>query len=149
MRTCTKCGETKPFTAFWPDRSKKQGYMARCKNCKGAERRAWRQRHPNHDRDRYQANRARERERHTLRKYGISLADYEAMFAAQGGRCAICRTPATRTLDIDHDHETGEVRGLLCTSCNRMLGHAGDDQATLIAAIAYLQRSSRKSRRSS
>ncbi|MEY2434766.1 MAG: hypothetical protein QOC92_4491 [Acidimicrobiaceae bacterium] len=68
-----------------------------------------------------------ERQRSLRHLYGIDLVDYDAMFAAQGGRCAIC--PATSgnprhpdsPLHVDHDHETGEVRGLLCTICNKAL----------------------------
>jgi hypothetical protein len=50
------------------------------------------------------------------RKYGITIEDFEAMFEAQGGVCTICGKPRSeeRTLHIDHDHETGEIRGLLC-----------------------------------
>src|SRR5437867_13162633 len=53
---------------------------------------------------------------------GLSLAEYDALLAAQGGGCAICdRPPKTRRLDVDHDHRTGKVRGLLCHRCNRGL----------------------------
>lgn len=72
------------------------------------------------------------------RAYGIRWADREAMYVAQGGRCASCWAgPAEH---IDHDHATGRVRGLLCGPCNLLLGHAGDDPARLAAAIAYLRR---------
>lgn len=53
---------------------------------------------------------------------GIDLAEYERLLAAQGGHCALCpNEPRTRRLHVDHDHRTGEVRGLLCYSCNRIL----------------------------
>ena len=54
----------------------------------------------------------------------MTLEDYERMFDAQGGVCAICGKPRPeeRTLHVDHDHETGEIRGLLCFSCNNALG---------------------------
>lgn len=63
------------------------------------------------------------------RKYGITLADYERMAAQQGGVCALCGEPerrvrddhATRRLSVDHDHATGQVRGLLCHRCNLSL----------------------------
>lgn len=74
--------------------------------------------------------------------YGITESDYLAMLEAQGGTCAIChqaeRIPG-RSLAIDHDHETGRVRGLLCASCNRGIGMLGDDVDRLASAIEYLR----------
>lgn len=148
MKTCTLCKETKPVSEYWPDRRRSDGTQARCKSCRTAERRAWRARNPDADRRRYWANPERERERHLVRKYGVDLGEYQRLFDAQGGRCAVCRKEQQRAFDVDHDHATGAVRGLLCTSCNRMIGHGGDSPETLEAAAAYL-RSSRKSRRNS
>lgn len=66
-------------------------------------------------------------------------ADYAARLEAQGGGCALCGAkPKNRRLDVDHDHRTGEVRGLLCHRCNRALPTWVDDR-WLIAAIEYLQ----------
>ena len=73
--------------------------------------------------------------------------DYQEMYHSQEGCCAICRKQQERAFDVDHNHATGEVRGLLCTNCNRMLGHAGDSAANLRAAADYLE-SFPKSRRS-
>ena len=61
--------------------------------------------------------------RHVLRQYGITGEEYNAMLAAQHGGCALCGAPPTRNrLAVDHDHETGRVRGILCMPCNRTLG---------------------------
>lgn len=146
MRTCTACNETKPLTEFFRDRSKKHGYMARCKPCKTSAHKAY-VTAVGYDRKRYWANRDSERERHLLKKYGVTFADYNRMLAQQNGCCAICQRPESpqRMFDVDHNHQTGEVRGLLCTSCNRVLGHAGDSPERLRAAADYL--SPRKSRR--
>lgn len=76
--------------------------------------------------------------------YGVSQAEYEAMFAAQGGCCAICGAYVAKTtgrgkrLQVDHKHSTGEVRALLCNRCNAGLGMFLDDRARLRRAIEYL-----------
>jgi hypothetical protein len=72
------------------------------------------------------------------RLYGISPAEYDALLAKQGGACAICRKRAKGRLCVDHCHVTGTVRGLLCNECNCALGYLKDDQASLVAALAYL-----------
>lgn len=66
--------------------------------------------------------------RNVRKKYGLSNVDYEALLQIQGGRCAICWTHNSRLaegerLQVDHSHATGEVRGLLCAGCNKMLGY--------------------------
>ena len=75
------------------------------------------------------------------RKFGLSLADYEALLEAQGGLCAICRCPCPtgKRLAVDYDHETGAVRGLLCAACNRGIGMFSDDPDRLRAALTYLE----------
>jgi hypothetical protein len=77
-----------------------------------------------------------------VRKYGVTLADYDAMLAAQGGKCAVClTTPDTQrygVFHVDHCHTSGAVRGLLCRGCNNVLGVVNDDPAALARAIAYL-----------
>jgi hypothetical protein len=69
-------------------------------------------------------------------RYGIGLDEVERMIQEQGGVCAICRSVAPR--DVDHDHVTGEVRGILCSSCNSGMGLYKDDARLLRAAAAYL-----------
>lgn len=68
--------------------------------------------------------------------YVISNTDYESMYHKQDGRCGICKK-STR-LSIDHDHKTGRVRGLLCTSCNTAIGKLGDSIEGIQAAMDYL-----------
>jgi hypothetical protein len=61
---------------------------------------------------------------HIKRKYGLTSEKYELMVQSQNNCCAICQRPAkVRRMHVDHDHETGEVRGLLCYGCNASLGH--------------------------
>lgn len=75
--------------------------------------------------------------------YGMKPGQYEAMEKAQGGRCAICgRSPRDRykRLQVDHDHQTGSVRALLCHTCNYGIGIFSDDPKWLDAAVKYLER---------
>jgi hypothetical protein len=83
-------------------------------------------------------NRLWQRKNVLKKVYGISMADYEAMFERQGGACAICKRTGV-ALCVDHCHLTGEVRGLLCSLCNSAIGFCSDDPAVLQAAAAYLQ----------
>jgi prepilin-type processing-associated H-X9-DG protein len=82
------------------------------------------------------------------RYYGISLATYDAMLASQNGVCAICAKSETgkipsgeiKPFSVDHNHKTGEIRGLLCTQCNYMIGHCRESREILLAGIAYLDK---------
>ena len=75
-----------------------------------------------------------------LKFYALKVSEYWAIFLHQGEHCAICQraTGGTKHLAVDHDHDTGWVRGLLCTPCNKMLGHLRDDPAAFRRAADYL-----------
>lgn len=101
----------------------------RCDVCKRATAeysRAWRGRNP---------KKVRGYNLRTL--YGISVDEYDAMYASQDGRCAICLVPLA-VLHVDHDHDTGVVRGLLCNSRNLAIGQLGHDVSRLTSATDYL-----------
>ena len=70
--------------------------------------------------------------------YGLSRADYETVLEAQDGACAICRGKRPYRLCVDHDHATGEVRGLLCRRCNKLLRDVRDNVLLLNGAVIYL-----------
>lgn len=82
-------------------------------------------------------------------KYGITYDDYLRLSAEQGDVCAICKSKSGdgHRLAVDHCHETGIVRGLLCKLCNMALGLMGDDGDRLRAAAEYLERAKSGSRR--
>lgn len=94
-------------------------------------------------REYYHANKDKMREFRLKKAFGISLAEYDAMLAKQDFRCAICGTDEPMTESgvfcVDHNHETGAVRGLLCSHCNKGLGCAKDDTNILYAMIEYLE----------
>jgi hypothetical protein len=159
MKRCKHCGETKPLDAFYADRAARDGRRPECKSCTSARRMAayransqreiqrvlrWQQ----ENRERYnakqraykQSHRAEQREEHLRRTFNLTQADYERMLAEQGGACAICgRKPRpSKHLHVDHDHDTGRVRGLLCFSCNVGVGNFHHDMSRLARARDYL-----------
>lgn len=73
-------------------------------------------------------------------RYGLSVEEYQRILDSQNGRCAICKNPPSekRELDIDHDHNTGKVRGLLCQSCNIGIGFLKDDYFLVRTAADYI-----------
>jgi hypothetical protein len=160
MKRCRLCGHTKALDDFYRDRAARDGHRPECKTCTAARRKAayaanrereirrvvaWQRANP----ERY-ASRQREfaatgrkaiadRKSHLKRKYGLTPQQYDAMLAAQGGVCLICREkPGDLPLHVDHDHATGEVRGLLCIRCNNAIGLFQESQDLFQAAANYL-----------
>ena len=80
---------------------------------------------------------------YNLKKYGITHIDYINLFNKQGGKCVICkihRDKLNQDLCVDHCHKTGNVRGLLCNSCNTGIGLLKEDVQILLSAIEYVKR---------
>lgn len=78
-----------------------------------------------------------------LDRYGMTRREFESLLVSQGEACAICRRRLGRGrygAQVDHDHRTGKVRGLLCNPCNRAIGLLRDDPAIVDAAARYLRR---------
>ncbi|WP_309144509.1 endonuclease VII domain-containing protein [Streptomyces sp. BR123] len=114
-KRCPECGEIKPHSEWELNRTSSDGWASYCKECRA------------------QRNRAS----YFKRKYGITEAERDEMIAAQGGACVICRIgPAEH---VDHDHETGKVRGVLCFSCNAALGQFKDRPDVMRRAAAYVE----------
>ena len=164
-KACTKCKTEKPRQEFVKLRRSRDGLHSQCKACISVRRRAYLAANPaarekarancrQWHRDNFQVSRARanahyhnnkdhHRSTRMMRKYGITIEVYDRMLSLQGGKCAICgRSTPTRgdgMLQVDHDHKTGEVRGLLCSPCNTVLGYIRDNPDALRAAVAYLE----------
>lgn len=89
---------------------------------------------------------AKERARHLKEAYGITPEEFDRMYEAQHGLCAICGKPETHKtprgfvykMSVDHDHNTGKVRALLCRSCNSGIGKLGDSSELAFRAALYL-----------
>jgi hypothetical protein len=115
--------------------------------CTSCYTKDWQHRNPERNRinrDRAKAKRtpAERKDRHLKHLYGLSLVGYERLLAAQDGRCAVCGeppAPGRRALAVDHDHQTGRVRGLLCGLCNRGVGAFRDNPEFARRAASYLE----------
>ncbi len=135
-KTCSKCKETKEFSAFHKDKQKSDGLYSSCKDC---ERDEWtskeyreKRKHPRY---------ALIKRRHKVKQYGLTLEQYEQLRKDHNDCCAICnqsQSERTKLLHIDHSHKTGKVRGLLCDNCNMGLGSFKDNPELLRKAIEYV-----------
>jgi hypothetical protein len=152
MKLCKRCGETKPISEYFVNTKRKDGVQTYCKPCHleyGRERYAdpesYRRRQMN--RDEYARRRKKSGRKWYLKSmYGITEEEYQKMYDKNNGLCWICNKKTEYYLHVDHDHSccNGEkscgkcIRGLLCHSCNSLLGHAKDDIKILLAASSYL-----------
>ncbi|MCX4450726.1 endonuclease VII domain-containing protein [Streptomyces sp. NBC_01789] len=131
MKVCKQCGQAKPINGFHLRRSRPEGRDSTCRACRSDYARS---------RNAIPEQKIRARENSLRLKYGIGIADVEAMLEQQGGRCAICRTDQhPERFHVDHNHQTGEVRAMLCLSCNALLGHSREEVRVLLAAVDYLK----------
>ncbi len=135
MKTCTKCGETKPLSEFHNNKGHKDGKRYWCKVC-----------HKSSAADYYKQNKGSiqkyNREYRLKQNYNITSEEYDEMLESQGGRCAICNgiNANGRRLAVDHNHKTLEIRGLLCDMCNQAIGLLRDDTELLLRAVGYLSK---------
>lgn len=129
FRRCPDCDTVKPLEAFPLNKGKASGYDRYCLPCHN--KRCAANKIKNH---------GSTRQYHLKRRYGMSQVDFERLLALQGGGCAICGAPGAE--HVDHDHRTGNVRGILCFNCNGGLGQFKDDVVTMRKAIDYLKETS-------
>jgi len=130
---CTRCREFLPDEDFSKDSTKPER-RKRCSYCRECSKIL-------RSKPSYKISNRQSMRRRVLRRVGLTIEDYEQMFENQDGVCAICANPpGKKMLAIDHNHETGEVRGLLCGSCNTGIGLLQDSPDILAAALEYLQK---------
>lgn len=154
--TCVKCNKTKSVDLFRKSTSK-HGYKFECKDCYNKYRRQYRRKNPEKFKEYYLKERNKaaresyEKYRDTYYKYsyGISIDEYNEFMKLQNNKCAIChreeyildhRTKKVRRLSVDHNHDTGKVRGLLCKNCNTGLGMLREDLNIINNLKIYLER---------
>jgi len=137
-KTCSKCGITKSVDSFHFRNKKKNDRQPICSVCKSAySKQQYKHRcdiDPTY-------HKLRMRQTYLKSTYGLTLEDYMIIHNNQSGVCAICGgVDSHQLLSVDHDHNTGLVRGLLCNSCNSMLGYARDNPDLLLLGAQYLER---------
>lgn len=161
IRVCTKCGmmglEHHDFYIRWRSRENRYTYRHKCISCNTNRAVAYKEKYPERVKETNKVWRANNKDvkaeynrRYNLQnqeaiknnryiyKYNITLEEFRCMVAQQGGRCRVCDEQEGESLHIDHNHATGEIRGLLCKSCNMALGLFNDDAKSLQGAINYI-----------
>jgi hypothetical protein len=144
MKKCNICQEDKEavIANFYPNPSNlTDGFNAACKPCYKVRSQKYRKEHykerSEYNRKWVKANPDKNKSHKLKNRYGISLQDYNEMLLDQNNSCKICKT-SNEKLSVDHDHKTEIVRGLLCPSCNLLLGNVKDNVEILKSAIDYL-----------
>lgn len=132
MKACTKCGEAKPADEFVA-RASRSKYQSWCRSCKNELKYEW-----------VAKNKEYVKKYSTARRVGLTVEEYDALDLSA---CEICAAELSVSAEkktsskpfLDHDHATGEFRGVLCCRCNSMLGFARDSVDLLYRAVRYLE----------
>ena len=139
-RKCNKCKAKKDVSEFYlkePSRRARYSstdncfYTSHCKECIKTKQIAYRKNNPEKGKD-----------VDLFQKFGIRFEDYKKMYDAQKGCCAICERHSDkfhRSLNVDHDHVSGKIRGLLCTPCNTVLGRMEENVKWFHNCLSYLE----------
>jgi len=134
MKKCTKCQPEKPFAEFSKDKTKKDGLQHMCKKCTKIVKKKY-----------YDENKEYFVEYDLQNKYGLSIEQKNSMALKQNNECYLCHITLeehferyNKSFAVDHDHITGQIRKLLCSSCNTAIGSMKDDSSLLRRAADYI-----------
>ena len=143
-KKCSRCGKDKLLDEFPKNKACFEGHSGVCKSCRYDDRKKWLKQGGNKVdaaiARKYRASR-KGKENRLMREYGLSSAEWQEFFDEQKGKCLICDTHQSdlkQTLNVDHCHETGRVRGLLCGPCNQALGIMKDDKENVLRMVKYI-----------
>lgn len=145
INKCSTCKIEKPIDEFYKNKRHKNGHQSSCKICSHRNAIVSSKKHKE---KRYEYNKSWRKnnpqkiKQHRLKtklkqQYGISLEERNYLFTAQNGLCKIC--VENKATDVDHCHQTGRVRGLLCRACNNAIGLLRENKQILQNAITYLE----------
>lgn len=153
MKVCRTCNETKDINEFHKQSRAKDGRYLDCKVCTAARNKAWyganKARHAKTCASWYKKNRthaiSKGTDWHYRKNYGITHEEFLSLADKQDNKCLICSVGLTfaekchTRAVLDHDHDTGEIRGVLCNACNTGIGLLKDSPAVLLSAYNYLK----------
>ncbi len=148
MKTCSRCSNILPLSSFHKMTKKNgtgDGYRADCRSCRNQYRRNFRKANPElfFQKENTPEYKAQSSAAALKRNYGITFEQFQQMKSDQNNTCAICKKPENhkykKNLSVDHCHKTNKVRGLLCHSCNVVLGLIKEDLGILRSIKQYLK----------
>ena len=149
MKKCPKCKLTKTLSEFPKDKTKKDGHGGYCKPCGVKKTAEWKEKQRTNGKwGEYAQKYARQK---GLARYGVTVEWYERKLVEQNGRCAVCGkrgeelrphylTKKPVRLAVDHSHVTGKNRGLLCETCNWLVGTVEKNKNLIPSVLHYLDR---------
>lgn len=130
-KVCSRCKASFPLGDFYKNKQHSSGYKSACKKCSSKDFRKWR--HSNIEEIRKQ-----DRVTYYVRKYGMDKNKALALVQDRTGLCEICNSEVE--LVVDHNHTTGQVRGMICSHCNSALGYSRESPLILQEIISYLEK---------
>ncbi len=135
-KVCSKCRQSKLLTEFYPQANGVYGRKSACSTCSRSYTSRYRK-------AKGEGGKHVARCSYLQRTYGMSLEEYTSLLSAQNASCAICQTHYSKVLHgklcVDHCHESGKIRGLLCHPCNAAIGLLKEDEEVLYRAARYIR----------
>ena len=147
MKQCSKCKKYKPDDKFFKRAGRECGLRSHCRKCLSEYNRKRNSlpdvklKASNRQKQYIKQNGEKIKNAKLMTRYGISIEEYKQKLDSQDKKCAICKTnlEMEKRTHLDHDHNTGKIRGILCWNCNGGLGNFSDDIERLKSAINYLK----------